>query len=594
LQAALARVFDVIRDSNDPNALNPLMEAVQLIPVQLTDEQAQAALARLLHVRGTITGKDSRLGLWSAARHLSSKLTTDQAQAALSPILSTMRNTTNADALWVLAELVQELAPKLSVDQAQAALSPILSTMRNTNNADTLQALAVAIQELAQKLATDRHQAQAALGPILDAALSDQVRAATTDSKALWPLLQALQLLAPQLTPDQAQAVLGPVLEPMRDTLDMSLNALQATAATVQALPVQPTAEQMQLALGGVLDMLLMIGPNKGFSSQRVGNAIAALASKLTPDQAAAALHAVLHAMFSRGWLGVGLQNAKNVSDQMVDSLGRPEPGGALVTSVIKGSPADNAKILAGDVILSFDSKTIDQAPTLLRLIAGEQPGKEAIVTLWRHGEKKKLTVILGEDIVRISETGVSALREMANAVKALPVQLTDEQARMARDGIIKVMRGSTPKSYTHHAMAEVVEALAPKLTNQAKANMLSVAGAGLAAAGRGSVAIDWAKAYEALLPPSPANGYVGSIAEVLKYPTSAIKKRSPSEEERRRNPQEYETMVATEYLQKKISERFPDTKQLQSGNLGDLVDWVAKNYPEIDLARPPVGPDLS
>jgi hypothetical protein len=78
----------------------------------------------------------------------------------------------------------------------------------------------------------------------------------------------------------------------------------------------------------------------------------------------------------------------------------------------------------------------------------------------------------------------------------------------------------------------------------------------------------------------------------VLKYPTTAIKQRTPSEEEQKRNPGE--PLSATEYFQKRISERFPEEKEVQSGNLKDLLDWIAKNYPEIDLVRPPIRPDLS
>jgi serine protease Do len=78
-----------------------------------------------------------------------------------------------------------------------------------------------------------------------------------------------------------------------------------------------------------------------------------------------------------------------------------PEPRGAFVREVISGSPAERVEIKAGDVILAFDGREIDTAPTLLRLIRGERPGKEVIVTLWRGGEKKELTVTLGEDTVR-------------------------------------------------------------------------------------------------------------------------------------------------------------------------------------------------
>jgi hypothetical protein len=95
-------------------------------------------------------------------------------------------------------------------------------------------------------------------------------------------------------------------------------------------------------------------------------------------------------------------------------------------------------------------------------------------------------------------------LTAIADGIETLPVQLTAERAQMARDGIREALRRSTPKSYTHHAMARVIEALAPKLSDEAKADMLGLVRSGLAAVGDGRVAILWARAYEALLPQSP------------------------------------------------------------------------------------------
>lgn len=584
MKAALGRVLSVIRDSNDPNALQPLLEAVQLIPVQLTTEQAQAAVGHVLDVirvfRGSTAGEDWRPAM--AVKALVSKLTTEQAQAALGPVLDAMRGTTDSDALRVLARLVQELAPQLTAEQAQAAFGHVLNTMRGMSNAETLEALALAIQELASKLATDRHQAQAALGPILDAVRATTESRATTDPKALAPLLEAIQELAPQLTADQVQAALGPVLEPMQDILQISVITLQVITQTIKALPAQLTAEQMQLALGGVLDMLLLVGPiGPHGEGNWVGKAIEVLAPRLTAEQAQAALRAILHAMFSRGGLGADL---RFVSEETAGGLGLPEPRGAFVRAVTRGSPADKAKILADDVILAFDGKAIDTPPTLVRLIAGERPGKEAVVTLWRRGEEKNLAVILDEDTIQLGENfSFGALTAMAKAVEALPVQLTAEQAQLAHNGILKALQRSTTESYTHDAVAKVVETLAPKLTDEAKANMLGVVRSSLATARSYHTAIAWARAFEALLPPSPASVYLSAIIDVLKYPATAINKSRWSEDN---GPSS-----ATEYLQKRIYDRFPNAKELESVNFTDLVDWIAKNYPEIDLVRPPARP---
>ena len=96
----------------------------------------------------------------------------------------------------------------------------------------------------------------------------------------------------------------------------------------------------------------------------------------------------------ARGWLGVRIQS---VTDEIAESLGLPESDGALVASVTPGGPAAVAQILAGDVILQFDGKTIDKMRSLPRLVAETAIGKETEVKLWRKGQEMTLDVVLGE-----------------------------------------------------------------------------------------------------------------------------------------------------------------------------------------------------
>ncbi len=96
----------------------------------------------------------------------------------------------------------------------------------------------------------------------------------------------------------------------------------------------------------------------------------------------------------ARGWLGVRIQS---VTDEIAESLGLPETRGALIASVTPGGPAAESGIQAGDVILEFDGKTIDRMRSLPRLVAETSIGKEAPVKLWRKGEEKNFTVVLGE-----------------------------------------------------------------------------------------------------------------------------------------------------------------------------------------------------
>ncbi|MEK9726060.1 MAG: Do family serine endopeptidase, partial [Rhodospirillaceae bacterium] len=95
-----------------------------------------------------------------------------------------------------------------------------------------------------------------------------------------------------------------------------------------------------------------------------------------------------------RGWLGVHIQA---VTDEIAETLGLKEASGALVASVIKDSPAEKGKIKAGDVILTFDGKKVNEMKALPRIVAETEVGRKAPVIVWRDGGRKTLQVAVGE-----------------------------------------------------------------------------------------------------------------------------------------------------------------------------------------------------
>ena len=95
-----------------------------------------------------------------------------------------------------------------------------------------------------------------------------------------------------------------------------------------------------------------------------------------------------------RGWLGVYIQE---VTEEIAESLEFTEARGALVSSVSPGSPAEKAKLLSGDIVLSFDGKKINKMRELPRIVAETKVGSKVDIDVWREGKPIKLTVILGE-----------------------------------------------------------------------------------------------------------------------------------------------------------------------------------------------------
>lgn len=94
-----------------------------------------------------------------------------------------------------------------------------------------------------------------------------------------------------------------------------------------------------------------------------------------------------------RGWLGVRIQD---VTPDMVDAIeGLDLARGALVTDVPAG-PAEDAGMLSGDVILTFDGVEIEDTRELVRIVGNSPVGKEVPVSVLREGDMAELTVVLG------------------------------------------------------------------------------------------------------------------------------------------------------------------------------------------------------
>jgi len=86
-----------------------------------------------------------------------------------------------------------------------------------------------------------------------------------------------------------------------------------------------------------------------------------------------------------RGWIGARIQP---VSDDIAESLGLDRSRGALIGAIDPGSPAAQAKLQPGDVILSYDGKAIERSRQLPRLVADTPPDKLVHMTVWRDGKE--------------------------------------------------------------------------------------------------------------------------------------------------------------------------------------------------------------
>lgn len=92
-----------------------------------------------------------------------------------------------------------------------------------------------------------------------------------------------------------------------------------------------------------------------------------------------------------RAWLGVTTQEITTDLREGLDYRGT----GVLVNSVVPDSPADRAGLEQGDILVSFNSRTIDTPSELVDVVRGARVGQSVSLVIIRDGQRRTLTARL-------------------------------------------------------------------------------------------------------------------------------------------------------------------------------------------------------
>ncbi len=117
-----------------------------------------------------------------------------------------------------------------------------------------------------------------------------------------------------------------------------------------------------------------------------------------------------------RGYLGVRIQP---VTDDIAESLGMKDSKGVLISGVIDGGPVSDGTLQAGDVILQFDGKTVDEPRALSGAVAESPVGKAVNVVILRKGKQETVKVTLGR--LEDSEAEIEASAKPDNSAVEAP-----------------------------------------------------------------------------------------------------------------------------------------------------------------------------
>lgn len=93
-----------------------------------------------------------------------------------------------------------------------------------------------------------------------------------------------------------------------------------------------------------------------------------------------------------RGWLGIELQSSMKDPTKLGD-----DTQGVEVMNVMRDGPAAKAGLQKGDIITAMDNKPVDDANTLIQMVARKAPNSVVNLQIMRNKAQSSVNVTLGE-----------------------------------------------------------------------------------------------------------------------------------------------------------------------------------------------------
>jgi serine protease Do len=154
----------------------------------------------------------------------------------------------------------------------------------------------------------------------------------------------------------------------------------------------------------------------------------------------------VLSAPFEQSYLGV---QTVEISKENYGKFGLLQARGVGIEKVIENSPAAQAGLQTGDVIVRFEGEEIKSVMKLTRLIAEVAPGQTAKITVWRGGNEREFSVTLGRRELPQLAAGNFSFEDLP-ALRALPRTLSAQTIPSPSfgggDGNVFIWRGTASR----------------------------------------------------------------------------------------------------------------------------------------------------
>ncbi len=96
----------------------------------------------------------------------------------------------------------------------------------------------------------------------------------------------------------------------------------------------------------------------------------------------------------TRGWIGVEVQD---LTPELVESFRLDKSGGALISAILKGGPAEQAGIRPGDILVAVNGQAIADSQDMLNRVAALKPAQNGQLKVLRNRQTQVFTVLVGK-----------------------------------------------------------------------------------------------------------------------------------------------------------------------------------------------------
>ena len=138
----------------------------------------------------------------------------------------------------------------------------------------------------------------------------------------------------------------------------------------------------------------------------------------------------------TRGYMGVTLQA---IDSDLAQAFNLPSVEGALINDVSKDSPAQNAGLKQGDIILEYNGKHVDNIGSFRNSISLMRPGTQVNLKIQRNGQIINLPITIGSlpDSKEIVEAESPAEAAIGFTVEKLTPELSEQLGYQNERGVV-------------------------------------------------------------------------------------------------------------------------------------------------------------